>query len=667
MSAPPKEPATALAADSSRRTEACDLAQWSDGTLIGLLIPLAALPYVNTLFNAFVYDDNTQVLNNPYIQSFRYWREIFSTTVWSYIGAQTGTNYYRPLMTLGYLICYQLFGPMAYGFHLASVILHTIAVCVLFLVAQRIFDDRRVAFVSAGLFALHPVHAESVAWIAAVTDLEVTAFYLFTFWFFLGVARQGGGRSTPAVLGMVGCYFLTILSKEQALTFPFLATVYEHAYRDDRAETTWKQKVARYGVLWLMDAAYILFRIEFLGGFVPVLQKPRLGWTESFLSAIALAWAYVAKLVWPVHLLAFYVFRKSTSLFDLRVLAGLGVLALGAIVFSTLWRRARPASFGLVLFVLTLVPVLNARWLAANVFAERYLYLPSAGFLMTVAWGWVFLWKLAATRRLVWRPALAVGLGVVSGLFAVRIVTRNRDWRTDSVLYARTLAVEPGSWVIHNNLGGTYWMQGDVQAAGLEWRRALEINPASAIILSNLGLVAAKEKQNVEAVDYFRRSLRADPRFTDAHVRLGETYLAMGSKDLAELQFKAAVALSPLNTRARNHLGQIDLDLGRVREAEDQFLRSIESEPNVTAYEALGSICVGRGDQAAAARAFARALSLDAFDSVAHFKLAELYAQAGRNADAMREYQAGLLTDPANSQALAAVRKLQSEVPHAQP
>ncbi len=169
------------------------LSNWSVAAVLGVLALLAALPYANTLFNAFVYDDNTQVLNNPYIQNFGHLREIFTTTVWSYVGVQGVTNYYRPMMTLGYLLCHQLFGPLAYGFHLVNVLLHAGVTCALFLLTVRLFGHRGLAFVAAGLFALHPVHTESVAWVAAVTDLELTFFYLLTFWFFLGVARPGAG------------------------------------------------------------------------------------------------------------------------------------------------------------------------------------------------------------------------------------------------------------------------------------------------------------------------------------------------------------------------------------------------------------------------------------------------------------------------------------------
>jgi tetratricopeptide (TPR) repeat protein len=608
-----------------------------------------------------VYDDNTQVLNNPYIQSFRHLREIFTTTVWSYVGAQGVTNYYRPLMTFGYLLCYQFYGPLAYGFHLASILFHVASVGVLFLVTLRMYGDRRVALVAAGLFALHPIHSESVAWVAAVTDLELTLFYLLTFGCYLRVARPAGGRSGPAQLAMVSSFVLTMLAKEQALTLPLLATIYEHFYRGDRAETTWLQKLARYALLWLLAGAYLLFRMRFFGALAPVLQISDLTWYQTLLSAVALVGQYVWKLIWPAHLCAFYVFRRSTTLLDPRVLAGLGALLLAGVIFAALWRRARTASFGLIWFLLTLAPVLNPRWMAANVFTERYLYLPSVGFCWLVAWGWVRLWDTASVRRPVWRKALLGVLGLVAVLYAVRVVTRNRDWRDDVVLYAKTLAVSPDSYHIRNNLGTVYWKQGQAEAAEREWREALKLAPRNAIILNNLGLAETKQKRYAEAVEYLRRAMRLKPSYTDPHLNLGAAYEEMGRRAEAELQLRAAVALAPLNVEARNRLGKLYFATGRLAKAEEQFRRSVESKPNATGCSGLGDIYLGRGERVRAEQAFREAVAVEPFDSHAHFSLGELCAADGRTTEAIREYQAGLETDPTNAQARAALQKLRSE------
>ncbi|HUI41097.1 MAG TPA: tetratricopeptide repeat protein [Terriglobia bacterium] len=640
--------------------------------LITALLACATLPYLNMLFNAFVYDDHTQVTNNPYLQNVHHLKDIFTTTVWSYVGAQGVTNYYRPMMTLGYLACYRLFGPLAYGFHLASLLLHVLVVCLVFALTERLTGNRVWAFVAGALFALHPVHTESVAWIAAVTDLELTFFFLLTFGLFVGAARPDGQRSSGMIAAMVAAFVFALLSKEQALTLPALAAVYEHFYRDDRARTRAVQKLARYGPLWLVATAYLAFRIRFLGALAPVHQMRAVTPSEVVLSALALVGQYLGKLLWPWRLCAFYVFHPSTAFHDPRVLAGLLALAALAALFAGLWRSREPAvrfaSFGIVWFLATLAPVLNSHWMAANVFAERYLYLPSVGFCWLAGLAGTRLWAASGLRTVraagARRPAVAAAGATLALLLAARIVVRNRDWSNDIVLYHRTLALQPDAYPILNNLGTVYWQNGAVDEAERVWRRALALHPENAIVLNNLGLVAERRQRHQAAVDLFRRAMRLKPNYTDPHLNLGEAYRSLGLTGPAELQLRAAVALSPLNTRARNELGRLLFDQGRLAGAEEQFRASVSSEPTAVAYDFLGELALGRGDAQPAERAFQAALVLNSIDSKAHFGLGRLYAAAGRNPEALRQYQAGLLDDPTDAPAQAAVRELQSRSTH---
>lgn len=648
--------------------------QHRDSRLIVILALVAIAPYLNTLLNAFVYDDDTQVLSNPYLQNLHHLHAIFATTVWSYVGTQGVTNYYRPMMTLGYLLCYKLFGPLAYGFHLCNVALHAGIVCLLFFLTLRMSGSRTLAFIAASLFAVHPVHTESVAWIAAVTDLELTFFYLATFWFFLTMARPGGERSNWARAGMVVSFGLALLSKEQALTLPVLAMIYEHLYRNDRALTSRLQKLSRYGALWLMAAAYLLFRIRYFGALAPVTQMASLTWREAILSTVTLTGRYIAKLLWPAHLSAFYVFHKTASPLDPRFLAGLAVLALVAVLFLQLWRRDRIASFGILWFFVTLAPVLNARWMAANVFAERYLYLPSIGFCWVAAWFGARWWESAVrgargavprrsgdgarTRLSAASIALAAGFAIVLALAAARIVLRNRDWRNDVILYTRTLAAEPDAYEIRNNLGTVYWKQGQVELAEREWRRAVKLAPSNAIILNNLALALSKQQKYDEAVPLFERAMRLKPNYTDPHLNLGSAYRAMGEAKLAERQLLEAVRLAPLNYAAHNELARLYLDEHRGADAENQFRLSADSQPNLPAFDGLAALYAESGDRARAAEAYRRALDIDAFDSQARFGLGAIYVAEGKTADARAQYQAGLESDPQNAAARAALKKL---------
>ena len=631
--------------------------------LIAALVACATLPYLNILINGFVYDDNDQVLKNPYIRSFQYLKEIFTTNVWSFKGVSFVSNYYRPMMTLGYLFCYKLFGLRAYGFHLFSLLLHVLVAFLVFALTERLTGDRVCAFVAGALFALHPVHTESVAWIAAVPDVEVTFFYLLTFGLFLAVARPGGRRSGPLVAAMVAAFVLALLSKEQAITLPALATVYEHFYREDRSETNTSQKLGRYGVLWLLGGAYVLLRIHFLGALVPEVKR-QVTPEQIVLSAMALAGQYISKLLWPVRLCVFWVFRPSTSPFDPPVLLGLLVLLALAALFLVCWRsrerKVHFASFGIVWFFVTLAPVLNAHWLTANVFSERYLYLPSVGVGWLIGLGASKLWSRAAPRPAERRALVLAGLAL-GGLFAARIVIRNRDWNNDKVLFTRTLDLSPDAYGVLNSLGVIYWQEGAWDKAESAWKRSLAINPHSGVVLNNLGMVAAKKKQYAEAVKFFQRAMELKPDSLDPRLNLGTVYRVMGLAGPAELQLRKALALPPPDSRVPNELGQLLVQEGRTDEAEDQFRASIRIEPNALAYDFLGEINIRRRAWGEAELDFRAALSLDESDSEAHRGLGYLYKAAGRKAEALSQYQAGLAKDPANPQALAAVQELRQQ------
>ena len=314
---------------------------------------------------------------NPYAHSFRYLRQIFTTSVWSFQGAQGVSNYYRPMMTFGYLLTYQIAGLVPFSFHLVNILLDGIAVWLVFLVLRR-FSGERVALVAAGLFALHPIHTEPVDWIASVTDLELAVFYLGAFLLYQKLPEAKNKFWVRAA--MCACLAVALLSKEQAMTLPVFAMLFEHFYRDDRSATTLKEKFSRYGALWLVAAIYLIVRIVVMGGFASVVMRPNLSWYDTGLSAVTLIGAYLGKLIWPAHLSPFYSFQASRHFTDSKVLLGLASLGLCVILFSALWKRAHIVSYAIVWVLLPLGPALNARWMPASVFGERYLYLPSLGF-----------------------------------------------------------------------------------------------------------------------------------------------------------------------------------------------------------------------------------------------------------------------------------------------
>jgi tetratricopeptide (TPR) repeat protein len=576
---------------------------------MAFLAVAAALPYLNTLRNGFVSDDEMQVLHNPYIRSFHYLTRIFTSAATSQIGAQRA-NYYRPLMNVGYLLCYQVFALRAFGYHLANLLLHLVVVCAVFLLTKRMFRNRDWALMAAALFAIHPVHSEAIAWIGASPDLELSIFYLLTFGLFLAVARPGGRFSYSRQLAMAGSFLLTVFSKEQAVTLPVLATLYEHLYRPDRAETRPAQKVQRYAVLWLLTVAYLLFRVRILGTVGSGWRFFDLSWFQTFLSAIVLVGQCFSKLLWPARLGVFCPFHPPFGLFDPAVVGGLIALAACCALFVYLWHQGRLLSFGLLWILVTLGPVLNARWMPTVVFAERYLYLPSVGFCWLLGWGLLRLWVKASARGAVWRRVLAATFVLLVALCSLRIVTRNRDWRNNFALYANTLAACPDAYFIRRDLGSSYWQIGDIDSAEREWRETLKMMPQDSMTLESLGLLSLKKQHYLEAVEFFKKALEFDPGNSEAHLYLGVTYMETHSPELAEPELRTAVSLFPLNANARNALGKLCLGEGRTAEAEEQFRQSVEIEPNIMGYGHLGLIHWRRGDAKLAEQEWREALRL---------------------------------------------------------
>ncbi|MEQ1473462.1 MAG: glycosyltransferase family 39 protein, partial [Candidatus Acidiferrum sp.] len=384
----------------------------SDQILIAILILLSLLAYGNTLFNSFVYDDQQQILQNPYVKSWHYLPQIFSSTVWSFIGAAGLTNYYRPLMTFAYLLLWQIFGDIPFGFHLFNVALNAAVVVMVFTAGRRLFLDRRIAWLAAVLFAVHPIHTEVVNWIAALPELEVTFLGLLAFRFFTRLDRA----SAKIYLRTVAFFALAMLSKEPALMFAPLAIVYEHFVRPAKAATSLKTKIARYAPICAVAAGYLLLRIALFGKLAPVLQRPKVSWPQAIYSAFALVGGYVKYLFWPAPLSAFHVFHPSLSFTEAPVIVGLCVFVLAATLILCLYKRAPAAAFCIFWMGITIAPMLNARWMATNVFTERYLYLPSVGFCWLAAWAALYVWDRLSKPSAAPRRVLVAGFAALLAL-----------------------------------------------------------------------------------------------------------------------------------------------------------------------------------------------------------------------------------------------------------
>jgi len=655
---PAVPPATGTAGTTSAEPHAGVF--FSSKVFISLLILISLFCYGNTLLNGFVYDDDQQILQNPYVKSWHYVPQIFGTTVWSFVGQAGATNYYRPIMTLSFLVLWHVFGQLPFGFHLFSILMNALVVFLVFDTGCRLFNDRRVACISALIFAVHPIHTEVVAWIAALPDLEATFFILLALLLLATPGKMNWKRS----LGVQASYLLALLCKEPALMFGVLAIVFLHNVRIDRESTPTTQKILEDLPFCAIGLCYLGLRVVLFGKVAPVLQHPNLSWSQAIFSGFSLIYDYARLLVWPAHLSAFHVFHASNSLGDPHVLAGVAISALAIAAILILHRMAPPAAFAILWMGVTLGPVLNARWMASNVLTERYLYLPSVGFCWLVGWCAVQAWDALARLRTPLRGlrfAVATLLAAAAVLGSAKTILRNTDWRDDLSLYTRTLETDPDAHVIRSNLGGVYFDLGQAERAGREWEIALAGKPDNVVTMNALGMLYTQQGKYAEARVMFQRAIAAKPLWGPEHYNYGLLLQKMGETDRALEEFKSAVQLSPLDATARRRYGEALLATGNLDEAEVQLKSAIDLEPSLEALHSLSQVYLQMEKYGQAETQLRRIVEEYPFDSSAHFQLARLLEMSKHFDEAKKEYLEGLKTDAANAEAKSAIRRMEQQ------
>ena len=477
-----------------------------------VLALLSILVYANSLSNGFVGDDKDQLLQNPVVTGHQM-VSAFGSGVWAFRGFHG--NYYRPLQFLVYIALHSLVGFQPFVFHLFSVLLHALTTILVYFLGLRLTDRPRAAMAAAALFAVHPIHTEVVDWIASLPDLMITAIVVGAVsWF---AARQGMARGRQ-IAGHCALYLAALCSKETGIMLLPLYLAYEWiGLRRPLREV--RKNAALYSGMAATLGIYVAARYFALGGLAPGQQTfHHLTAAEFLLSMAVTAVHYLGKLVLPLNLNYFHIFRPTTGVTAEVLISAITWTLLGALVF---WRRT-PASvaYGLAWIGLTLAPALNLTGVGQNVFAERYLYLPSVGLAVIAGIGWDW-WSLRQSA-----PAWAVGL-VLLGAGAWETIVRNPDWRDDYTLLRLTLEQSPEAGILHNNLAGVYVDRNDFDNALNEERLAVKFEPNSAPFHRNLGLLLMARDPRAAAGE-FEQVLRLQPSDAQARSLLEEARRTAG-------------------------------------------------------------------------------------------------------------------------------------------
>ncbi len=602
------------------------------------------------------YDERQQILENPLARSTslrNFWRVFTSRGIYSYY----------PVRLASYAVDHAVWGMDPTGFHLTNLVLHTANVVLLFWLALRLV--RRAAgsaetwavasaALGAGLFALHPVVVEPVAWIAGREELLMVVGTMVCFHFHLSARRaedrfgRPNARAVACHLGAVAGCLAGCGSNVVGAVIPALVTLWDVL---SLTGPKLKRILPATLPLWFIGAATVGVKLlgpqppggEALEATVPLSLRPAV--------ALDVFGANLRALVWPAEFAALYPWYLPQSLLEPSVLAG-GAAALAAAAGLFLLRRRRRIVFGLGWFLLGLAPA--SQIVLHHIYrADRLMYLPLAG--LAIAAGAA----LVRFRRRAARAGALVASVLALGLWGTVAARRLPVWQDSVSLFAHTLKLNPESYLVHRNLGLALVKRGDVKQGTVHLRRSAALRPDSPQALNDLGGALLLRGELDEATAVLREAVRRDVDHADAHYNLGLALARQGQPREALRHCLRALAIDDTLVDAHNNAGLLIEQLGRPREAAKHYRQALEADPrHAPALYNWANLRVKRGHFRGAVRLYRRALKLQPDYVAARTNLALALARTGDHAGAVGQLERLLADDPDSAKALAALARV---------
>ncbi|MBD3307938.1 tetratricopeptide repeat protein [candidate division KSB3 bacterium] len=630
--------------------------------LLFAIVCLSGLVYLNTLDNEFVnFDDLELIVRNQYIKtlSLSNLAKIFTPGA---IGA------YQPVRTLSYAIDYAFWNLNPTGYHLTNILCNLLNTLLVYFLAYCLTKRFLLACLAALLFAVHPVHVEAVTWMSGRRDVLSLLFVLLALHCFLKYAPPSGrweaslspqpSRFPPAFwygLSLI-CFTLGLLTKPSVVIFPLLLLLYDVCFLPP-ARRVWR----RYG-------AYLPFFLVSFGGFLIFLWVSRAsgiaksGYHGGSGSATALMMLrvvgeYIGMLLMPRNLSVTYGVAPVESVWTLDFLIPFGVLAAAVVLTVFAWKRAKLAFFGMGWFFIALLPVANIIPIS-TVKADRYLYLPSVGFFLALAWCLVRGQEVLKQRDLshvkttLFLTAYWGIIALVLSSFTVLTITRNQDWKNSEMLWAATLETQPDSSIALNNLGLVYSERGEYEKAIALFELLIETHPIQEKleqVYQNLATAYAGQEEFEQAINAYQKALDLNPEYQPAYLGLGKITAQLGQYQKAAEIYDYAAELDPQHEAVYTHLGNLAFMQEDYARAISAFQQALDLNPfNMNAYNGLGLSYARQGDFDRAFALYEEALQQNPHAAVIHNSLGTLYMQIGEHEKAIAEFTTSLELDPWN-------------------
>ena len=523
-------------------------------------------------------DDNLYVYENPQVRAGLTPKNI----VWAFTAFEAFN--WHPLTWISHMLDCELFGLRPGLHHLTNLLFHLVNTALLLLILQRITGAFwRSAFV-ASLFALHPLHVESVAWVAERKDLLSTFFWLMTIWAYARYAERPGLNRYLPVLAF---FALGLLAKPMVVTLPFVLLLLDFwplcRMQLDQECADNNLTIPRSSALRLIWEKIPLFILTAISIVVTLAAQQKGAALKSFdafplktriANALISYVSYIGKMIWPENLAVYYPHPLALPMWQ-TVGAGLFLIAVS---FLCIWAaRKRPyLAMGWLWYLGTLVPVIGLVQVGSQAMADRYTYIPLIGLFVLI--GWTVPGILVGWRHR--RTVLALSTTVLLLGFTWCTWVQVGYWQNSISLFQHTVKVTADNHFAHNNLGVALAGRGRFDEAITQYYEALRIKPNEAEVYNNLGNVLLAKGKVDEAIRLFDKALRLKPDYARAHNNLGNALIAQGNVDEAVRHYTEALRINPEYGGAHYNLGNVLLAEGNVDEAIHHFSEALRIWPD---------------------------------------------------------------------------------------
>ena len=614
--------------------------RWVDLAIVIALALATTLVYAQVRTHGFLtHDDPEYVTANPHVLQ----GLTSSGVAWAFTTGHDG-NWF-PLTWLSHMTDVQAFGVNAGAHHLVSLVLHLLSALLLFLVLRRMTGARWRSALVACLFALHPLHVESVAWVAERKDVLSGLFWMLTLLAYARyVERPGRGRYT-VVLAAFG---LGLMTKSMLVTLPLVLLLLDWWPLGRWSPTSGRRRIPATLVplvrekLPLLALSATLSVVTFFaqrsGGTVASLDAAPL--SERAANAVVSYVIYLRDLIWPVRLVIFYPLRPIDPWTALVAAAVIVAVSIGVVRAAA----SRPyLTVGWCWYLGTLVPVIGLIQVGSQSHADRYTYIPSIGIAVAAAWGLAEIVRRWSGLRMV-VAGLAAAACLAAGVATWRLLPY---WRTSEALFTHAIEARGDNYVAEFNLGLVRRSEGRLDEALAHYERAAAIRPSYPEAQNNIAEVLIVANRVPEALPHLAEALRLRPDLVDAHFNLGAASLEAGRPDAAAAAFRDALRLAPGNARVLTGLGRSLSQLRQLDEGIRLLQEAARREPDSPeAHGALATSLALAGRSRDARTEFAIAIRLQPANAQVHFDLGTLLAGEDRMSDAAGEFAEAVRLQP---------------------